>query len=293
MRRKSDSQRKKERLELLNFRAFRRDCPDFGERVKSCRRGGDPPDFVCRDAARTKIGVELAEWVDQETIGPSKRRYDLEESYTNALQDYTELQPTNVGMVRIYADLPLPIKYAEQFRNEILNFIKRADDAWKVSPEWNDPQGIDFTDFAGYPVLQMKMRLVTLYPISTWPEDRRTAQFFRGINFEARGGAYSPDPMVRAAIRCLRAKAAKYAKPRNRSKLLKQNLKIFCLLIYYDQAVLHNTPYHAPHFGLEEIGAALTAELRNIEDHPFTEVYLYSPTEKLTKAIRVWPAAQK
>ena len=86
----------------------------------------------------------------------------------------------------------------------------------------------------------------------------------------------------------IKRKIDKYAKPHNKQKLEQQQLTEFCLLAYYDEAVLHNTPYDAPGFGFTEIAAIVGGKLAS-NPHPFDRVFLYSPLEK-TPAIQVWPA---
>jgi len=69
--------------------------------------------------------------------------------------------------------------------------------------------------------------------------------------------------------------------------LNESELSGFYLLAYYDEAVLHNTPYDAPGFGFREIAAILASELA-ANSHPFDKVFLYSPREQPT-ALQVWP----
>jgi hypothetical protein len=284
---KSPSQCEKERRELVNFRAFRRDYPAFGARVVSCRRGADPPDFICRDSRKARIGIELLEWLEQGQTKLSKKQYAQEDPYRRAVADWHILEPTNVRMILIYPKDGIFLDPSDegQFRDEIYQFITEKDRAWAHNPEWHDPQGYDFTEFVGFPVLAKQLAGVTFFP--ALPSTRRPG--FKGIHFEGRGGAYGPEPMVEALLENVRKKIIKYARPATRQKIGSQHLDTFCLLAYYDQAVLHNTPYRIPGFGLREIGARLTEELSR-HDHPFNEVFLYSPIEKVDKAIQVWPA---
>jgi hypothetical protein len=287
---KSQSHREKERKELLNFRAFRRDHPVFGNRVVSCHRGADPPDFICRDSRKAKIGVELVEWLEQHRTNTSKKQFALEDSYHRALRDWHRLTPEHVRIIKMYPKdgMSLQPLDAQQFRDEMYEFIAEKDRKWLKNPEWDDPQGYDFSDFGGFPVLTKYLAILTFFPAMR--NARRPG--FKGIHFEGHGGAYSPEPMVDALLENVRKKIAKYAKPLNHKKIEGQHLDVFCLLIYYDQAVLHNPPYHIPGFGLREIGARLTEELSK-HPHPFTEVFLYSPIEDTSKAIRVWPDPTK
>jgi hypothetical protein len=64
--------------------------------------------------------------------------------------------------------------------------------------------------------------------------------------FRNHGGAYTPDWMRDALVDNIKRKIAKYTKPHNKARLQQQQLVEFYLLAYYDEAVLHNTPYDAP-----------------------------------------------
>jgi hypothetical protein len=59
-------------------------------------------------------------------------------------------------------------------------------------------------------------------------------------------------------------------------------------LAYYDEAVLHNTPYDVPGFGFKEIAEIVSRELV-ANPHPFNKVFLYSPLEKAAPVIHIWP----
>jgi hypothetical protein len=73
----------------------------------------------------------------------------------------------------------------------------------------------------------------------------------------------------------------------NRERLEHQQLGEFYLLAYYDQAVLHNTPYHTSEFGFPEIAATITRSLV-ARPHQFNKVFLFSPIEKVPY-LQVWP----
>jgi hypothetical protein len=86
----------------------------------------------------------------------------------------------------------------------------------------------------------------------------------------------------------IKRKIEKYAKPNNRLRLQQQQLAEFYLLAYYDEAVLHNTPYETPGFGFKEIAAVVARELTR-NPHPFDKVFLYSPVERIP-VLQIWPS---
>ena len=272
----------KQRAEAANFEAFRLAHPNFaGRPLVSIQWGGDPPDVLCLDAPGNRVGVELVQWVNGRQMAISKARFELEDSYNFVIQSSSVQPPANIGMIFIYAKTPLAPKNAGIFRTELYDCIAQVEAKY---PEWEDPQGYMFTDFAGYPCLAKHLAGLDFY------STRRRSHAELGIDwvvFRNHGGAYTPDWMRDALVDNIKRKIAKYAKLHNKLKLEQQQLSEFYLFAYYDEAVLHNTPYHAPGFGFREIAAIVAREL-TVNPHPFDKVFLYSPIEKPPN-IQVWP----
>ena len=277
----------KQRAEATNFEAFKLAYPNFACRpVVSAEWGGDPPDFLCLDALGNRIGVELVQWVNECQMAASKARFKLEDSYRLAIRSSTVQPPANIGLVFIYANdnTILAPQDAGAFRKELYDFVARIDANWLKNPEWDDPQGYPFTDFSGYLTLAKHIDGLDFYARGRRFNPQLGADW---LTFRARGGAYTPDWMRDALLNNIKRKIEKYSKPHNKLNLQQQHLAEFHLLAYYDEAVLHNTPYDAPGFGFREIAAIVAQELA-ANPHPFDKVFLYSPIEK-PPAIQVWP----
>jgi len=90
-----------------------------------------------------------------------------------------------------------------------------------------------------------------------------------------------------ALLHNIRKKVGKYSQPPARQKLQQQFLAEFYLLVYYDEAVLYNTPYDAPGAGFQQIAAIVSAELR-ASAHPFDKFFISVPHEPVS-VIEVWP----
>lgn len=275
----------KQKGEAANFTAFYSARPNFaGRALASIQWGGDPPDVLCLDAQGKRIGVELVQWVNERQMAVSKARHKLEESYRLAIRSSYEQPPVNIGMIFIYTkDTLLAPGNAPTFRNELYKVIEAVDAAWLAQPEWDDPQGYPFTDFSAHPCLAQHLeRLVFL----AHGRPHKPALGSEWIAFEAHGGAYTEQWMLNALLDNIKRKAIKYAKTNSNLKL-QQQLDEFYLLAYYDEAVLHNTPYHVPGFGFKEVAAAVARQLA-ANPHPFNKVFLHSPIE--TPAVsQVWP----
>lgn len=277
----------KQKGEAANFEAFRQAQPNFvGRPLVRIQWGGDPPDVLCLDAPGSRIGVELVQWVNQRQMAASKRRFKVEDSYRRAIRSPEVEPPANIGLVFIYAKETtlLAPENAPAFRDELYKFVRAVDDAWQLNPDWGDPQGYTFTDFRGYPTLAQYVEGLDFYARGRRFDPQLGTDW---LTFRAHGGAYTPDWMRDALLENIKRKITKYDKPHNKFKLQQQRLAEFYLLAYYDEAVLHNTPYDAPGFGFQDIAALVTRELA-VNSHPFDKVFLYSPIEKAPVS-QAWP----
>jgi hypothetical protein len=127
----STQERHKERKERLNFDAFRKACPDFaGRPLKSFRRGGDPPDFLCFDLKGKRIGLELVEWLEQGQIAREKPLYSLEQEYQRVIRSDKKVAPKSIGRVFLYThrNKRLSAEHAKQFRKELYKFVASVND---------------------------------------------------------------------------------------------------------------------------------------------------------------------
>ena len=261
--------------------------PDFaGREVSSVEWGGDPPDILCVDTDAKRIGIELVQWINQTQVAASKALFKLENTYNRIIQSQNEQPPANIGLIFIYtkSGVLLAAQNAAAFRQQIFAFVRRIDADWAKNPAWDDPQGYPFTDFTGYPLLTQHLEGLDFYSRGSRFSPMLGQEW---IMFRSHGGAFTHDWMLTALLDNINRKIAKYAKPQNQLKLQQQQLDDFYLLAYYDEAVLHNTSYHGPNFGFQDIGAILTRNL-SANPHPFDKVFLYSPIEKVP-VLRVWP----
>lgn len=272
----------KQKAEAANFEVFWRSAPNFaGRTLKSVTWGGDPPDVLCMDDQGNRVGVELVQWLNEAQTAASKKQFSLEKSYNDVIQSASVEPPANIGFVFLYARLPLAAKDSGAFRKELYDCVEHV--AAKY-PEWEDPQGYLFNDFGHYPCLSQHLDGLDFYS----DERRSHAQLgIDWIGFRSHGGAYTTDWMRDALLENIERKIAKYAKPHNKLKLEQQRLSEFYLLAYYDEAVLHNTPYDAPGFGFREI-VAIAANKLAVTPHPFDKVFICSPLEQ-PSVQRVWP----
>jgi hypothetical protein len=278
----------KEKVEAANFAAFIETYPNFaGRPIVAIKRGADPPDFLCLDGSEKHLGVELVQWINEQQTGASKRLFKLKESYTSIIRSTYEQPPKHIGMVFIDVKDGISLAHADAaaFRDEVYKFVADIDAAWSANPDWHDPQGYDFTDFGGYAVLARHLNGLCFFPRESFD----TPLGADWLTFRMHRGSYTTDWMRDALLGNVRRKVLKYAQPPNKIKLQQQGLDEFYLLVYYDEAVLHNTPYDMLGFGFREIGALVANQLTR-NSHPFDKVFLYSPLETAGKVFQAWPA---
>jgi hypothetical protein len=177
----------------------------------------------------------------------------------------------------------LAARDSAQFRQEIYDLVALIDGSRASNPDKEDPQGTFFTELTEYPCLA---RYISGLHITR----RRKRPFPLGwdwLSFRPHGGAYTPDWMRDALLENIRAKIDKYFRPSNKLKLQQERLAEFYLLAYFDEALIHKTPYEAPGFGLQQIAAIVRSELiANL--HPFDKVFLSVPHEAIP-VIQIWP----
>jgi hypothetical protein len=254
--------------EKLVFAALCQAHPEFAGVMRRWEEGPDPPDFIGTDPMGRRIGVELGEWLNQEQMRQSKLRERIEDSFLAAIRSENEEPPQHVGHVwlSLKEERVLPAEEATQFRDEILDCIRAADIASTGDPEWDSPQGHNYSDFSSFPSLQ---RYLT--GLRFWSARRRGA--YKGIawvGFPSRGGPYTPKSAVDALLELLIKKTKKYA-----DLYATANLDKLYLVVYWNQGLIYNTPFFAPGFGFQEI-ARLAAESLAGRAGPFQKILLFN-----------------
>src|SRR5215470_8473384 len=122
-------------IEKIVFEKFIANRPDFAGRPVSWEEGDDPPDVLCKDGEGKRIGVELAEWLNEKQIQASKQRESIEVSYEEALESKQTTPPTNVGLVWLSRKEEIRLSRADyvQFRDEMYDLIQEIDKTLKPS----------------------------------------------------------------------------------------------------------------------------------------------------------------
>jgi hypothetical protein len=267
--------------EKIIFESFVNFSPEFAGRPVKCEEGPDPPDYICVDDAGNRIGVELGEWLNEQQTRESKERERLENSYCSVIKSEEQEPPHHVGSVYLSTKLGLRLDADDRvgFKGELLQCIQHIDDGWSENRDRDDPQGYNLDDFDGYPSLAK-------YLTGLQFRSRRRIDTIKGISwigFRPRGGAYSPKSAVEALLDLLRKKGNKYAGIHT-----EQNLAELFLIVYYDQALIHNTPYFGIDFGMAEVVAIASVEVAR-NPGPFQKIFLFNSIIQDIAVYRLWP----
>jgi hypothetical protein len=264
----------KREIERLIFQIFLGTSPSypqcFGNELFSVDQPDhDPPDVLCVSRAGRTLGVELREWLVQGQIAGGKKRERAEDSVRQALLPEPPNIYPHVGHIWLYPreSAPLPSSARGAFRSEILTLIAQIEQSWPKLEWWDQSGRFGVTNFADYGSFQtLPHHLHGLDVFWIGPGHRKRE--IHWLTFRASGGDYSPDWMVDALCEGIEEKVQKYS-----AKPPACRMDEFHLLLYYDQAVVYNTPVHG--FPQAAQAARLRLQGRAI---PFTEIHLLNAT---------------
>jgi hypothetical protein len=271
------------RTEWQVFQAFFEIQPDFaGRPLRDWERGADPPDILCHDFLRKRIGVELTEWINANQIASSKAGQELYSSLSQIIRSEREIPPRNIEFVTLglRGEVLPSASEQEEFRCQLFDCIREVDGILDASPLPRGLQDRERRDFSNQPALSKYAGWIKCWPLRQ-PSDRPPGTEW--VRFPSRSGFYNPKVMVDSLIENIRKKTAKYSTLRGQ-----HNLDELYLVVYYSQALLYNTPYSTLGFGFRDVADAVSHELATNAGH-FQKVFLFSPVETGEKVLKVWP----
>ena len=266
------------RNERAAFEMFATIRPNFAERPITWAPGADPPDVLCR-AGAARIGVELAEWLDEWQIAQAKRDEQEADSYQPILLRARAHEPKHLREVWMVPAMRLDQSLADRFEQEFFAFIREIDIDWPNREDNDDPQGVDVEDFAGYPTVGKYLTGLECYATE------RACPSRDWLNMYGNGAGYDPQDAVDALIVVFRNKCEKYS-----DLHANQQLDELYLLLYYDQAWQYNTPYEAPGWSFCKI-AGILADIAKSEHGAFDKIFLFDSVNRRVAAIWRRPIA--
>jgi len=265
------------------FQALVATEPSFVGELVGWSPGADPPDVLCETNKGQRIGVELGEWLHE---GQTERATALEilekeiaeESVKQSFTDwfdrygvlvYPKLEVDSSKTNRVHYVFPNKanrLKFTSELFNMLGEFKKRGQPITKP---------VFLNDFFQARTLGKFLDGLRIYPVRTTP---------RGIKF-AKGGSYSPEDARGAIARVLEKKTAKH----NYQTLKKeQALAELCLLVYYNRALLWNSPYEGVNGGIEVVIEEAREQL-GLDHGPFDKIFLFLAFEPDMIIYTLWP----
>lgn len=265
------------------FEAFLRVAPNFaGEGIGEWRQPADEtefPDIICISQSGRRIGVELGEWLNEGEIRAAKGMERIQASMLEAIGDQGKNDTTYIYTIWLLPKPKARIKPAdvEAFRSEVFVYIAEIDHRWPGERLWQSPQGFyaHAEDLQDYPTLQKYLRGIEFFPsdwYEGWPPHgrkikRKVPDGQNWIMFPARGGSYSEDTMRQPLFELLADKVAHYGG-------FGTGFDHLVLLIYYNSALIYNSPVETPFFKFSDAVAA-AKEFLNDDPEPFHSVLLF------------------
>lgn len=251
------------------FETFIATEPDFAGEPVSWSGDIDPPDVLCETNKGRKIGVELGEWLHEAQTERARALEILEKEIASQIvkQNLTGWLGQYGVLLRAKPNVFLSKAKRPEFIAELFNMLNR----FKISGQAITAR---LNDSSQAPTSGKFLERITIYPV------RR----MRGIKF-TKDGWYSPKDARDALAEVLAKKTAK----RNYQTLKKnQTVDELYLLVYYNRALLWNTPYEGID-GSIEVVVEQAREQVSLNHGPFDKILLFLAFEPGMKVFTLWP----
>ncbi len=270
------------------FEAFLAAHPSFAARVQEVGTPCDEfPDVVTKLADGASVEWELGEWLDPSQMAAGKATERIEAEILRAIGD----QGPNGLRHILFCMLSLQSGVTRfdghdraGFKEELLRLIKAVDAGWPQNQSCQSPQGYRVTTFEEYPRLKKYLVSVHFEPCVVGGKRRKWPFDQPWIVFEGRGGAYDPNDAVAALARVIKDKAVHYGT---------FGEKDVRLIVFYNQAILYNTPFQGLANRTFADVAAIAARILGNIDVPFTKVYLLKAPDPDPEAFEVYPGLRQ
>ncbi|MGO8990798.1 MAG: hypothetical protein ACLQGU_13025 [bacterium] len=266
------------------FEAFLRVAPQFaGETLRHWSQPQDSsefPDVICTASSGQRIGVELGEWLNEDEMFKAKGMERIQSSILSAIGDQGENSSDNILFLWLRPKARARVKPSDVplFREQLFFFIAETDRRWPSEPSWHNPPGYDvpaekLSDFA---ILQKYLVSVHFFPrkrYEGWPPDGR---FFKKtwpsgqdwIVFPCRGGSFDQSSMLQPLLEIVAHKKERYGG-------LGTGFESLYLIVYYNSALIYNSPAELEPFFTFEDAAGKLREFVGDDPDPFDHIFLF------------------
>ena len=285
----SARERRQTAEEMAIFQAFLCSFPSLQMKIvkfEPCKSSF--PDIIAKFDDHSEVDFELSEWLQDEQMHRSKSIERLELCLLNALGNQADNLYSHFRnvMLHLRAD---PKRFRPRdggaFRSELYMLLEETDQRWEAERFWRSPQGYTRKKFESYPTVAKFLRSVHFSPsqignkaVEPWPAGQPW------IFFKLWGGPYSSMTALNALLEAIEKKQNHYGN---------QSTRPMRLLIYYDKAVLYNTPYlDVDVRGFADV-AKFAANALTKTQMIFEKIYLFHALEPDLQAFEIYPTLLK
>jgi len=273
----------KRKHEKAIFEAFVKVAPNFaGEKIIEWKQPADErefPDIICSSQSGGTVGVELGEWLNEGEIRAAKAMDRLQQSILGAVGSQGENKTEYIYAIWMLPKPKARIKPddTELFRTQLFQYIDEVDRRWPNERFWQSPQGFKARneDLSKYSVLQKYLTGIRFFPsdwYEGWPPNgrkvkRKWPEGQDWILFPAHVDWFSEDTMLQPLFELLSDKKQHYGSSGT-------GFDHLSLVIYYNSALLYNSPVETPRFKFADVVQASKEFLKDDSD-PFDSVFLF------------------
>ncbi len=261
------------------FQAFVEVEPRFaGEELASWEQPKDErefPDISAKSVSGRRVGVELAEWLNQDEIAAAMDKERREASILEAIGEQGPNPTGHIDLVWLLVKPGTRVKPADAaaFRGQIFALISECDRRWPTERFWRNGHQLSGSELDGYPVLAEYLNGVKLWPKDNWPAG------IDWILFPERVGPFDRDTMFAPLKQVIAKKINHYAAGR-------VGFDHLSLVVAYNRAAIYNSPAETMVFTYDdaavEIGRLMQGNLG-----PFDRVFLFLAIEPGCRVLRV------
>jgi hypothetical protein len=257
------------------FEDFLRVLPNFaGEPIhgeaKQPADENEFPDVFCTTVSGKRIGVELGEWFNEQEMRTAKSMERIQNSILDAIGPQRSNETDNIYAVWPKPKVKAHIKSEDKiaFGKEIYECIAEVDKRWGSDGFQYGAQGYEAQtkDLKHFPHLAKYLTAIQFFP-NGYVEKRTGSRGRNWIIFPPRGGWYSEDTMLQPLLELL-------AKKQNRYGTCGTGFDRLCLVVYYNRAVIYNSPVEALNFKFDD-AVQVAKQFIGVDPKPFDAIFLF------------------
>jgi hypothetical protein len=309
--------------EGIAFDLFLKACPSLADSVARFHPANEASaDVTAILKSGTEVDFQLGEWLDQNQTRTAVKLDGLRRAISKALRPCLSYSPRN------FRSVLLKVKEAASSRagqfgglnEEFSRFAADVDSRWPLERFWHTG-GYYCDDFTDYPALCKCIESAHFWPhnafsgirhaleqalldpeirahseraskesaaLSHTPYAQRSEDELPAdswIGFDSEGSAYASETAIAALHTIIEKKLKRYAIPKDREARL---------IVYYDLAVVRNTPYHdcLNYRNFDDVAreaARFVSRFLHDRKPPFSKIYLLKALWPTPEAFEIWP----